>query len=149
MPRPPGADDDDYLYLPDHLTDTGMDIDIPREISDQIPGPATPSTYDRRIAQDHTGLEFLSRARKGRPGLSDHERESHRKLENAGILNCPGCEGENFLIFCSIVPGEALTQIVCANRRCGVYWPALEFSPVQMNNRIARNHNLWVPPGTN
>lgn len=114
-------------------------LDLDREVSDVIEKSiATPETYDKRSVQDRSGLLMNAL-----PILLGGVKAQKRLLGAYAMLQCPRCKSEKFAVACSAT--DNFLSIVCANRGCGAMWPVMEVNPVQMNDRVARDHNLWIP----
>lgn len=110
--------------------------------------PATPQTYDKFKVQDRTGL--IMQATSEMMEKRRATQAQHRIIANGNVLACSNCGNQQFRIFCSSVDNHV--QFVCSNRECGAYYPILDITPVQMNDRIAREHGiespLFLPPGS-
>jgi hypothetical protein len=133
--------------MPTHPDDTtpdplDIDIDLPEEVSREHEA-ATPETLDRSKPQDHSGIMFNAGPKLPEEGgkLND------RVIQNGAMLQCRRCRGDLFRVLCS--SDENHLQIICGNRNCGAIFPAMEVYPVQMNDRIAKAHGLYIPPSRN
>jgi hypothetical protein len=123
----------------DQIRDMEADIDLDPETSAALEKSiATPETYDKRSVQDRSGLLMQAL-----PIPVGGVRAQKKILGPYAMLKCPRCHSEKFAVACSAT--DNFISIVCADRGCGAMWPVMEMNPVQMNDRVARDHHLWVP----
>lgn len=97
------------------------------------------SCYDPDIAQDHTGLSFVSR---GRSGRRDPKREPRNFMRDPAWLQCPACrsDGKFAILADDDSQGDGMIQIYCS---CGkAVWPVVQIQQPQMSNHIAKQLGL-------
>lgn len=124
----------------DSLGELSADLDLDREVSEAVERQiATPETRDRRLVQDHSGLMMIAKSLQGKNTVAAQK----RILGPYDMLKCDRCNSEKFAVACSAT--DNYLAIVCANKSCGAMWPVLEMTPVQMNDRVARDHGLYIP----
>ena len=121
---------------------------------DQPHGPGLPNhpdnaTYDPRVAQDHTGVKFNARPRKGaRSG--DPLTDATVLMQNPQPLACPNCGRLEFRITAddSRHAAGGLIQLECAGAGCKTFWPILQVGQPQLTDSIVRRAGgIVVPDG--
>ncbi len=98
------------------------------------------SCYDASLPQDHTGIQFTTRAKSSK--IKDPRRDARNFMREPAWLQCPRCASEErFRILAESHPmGDGMMQIFCS--KCQASWPVLQMQQPQMNDRIA--HELGV-----
>jgi hypothetical protein len=104
--------------------------------------------YDPRIAQDHTGVKFSARPRRG-PKSGDPLTDARVLMSRPKELRCPECNGTEFRILAddSADASSGLIQISCSKRQCCLF-PILQVGQPQVNDILAKRLGLLLPgPG--
>lgn len=120
--------------------------DTPRPLLPNHEGETT--HYDPRVAQDHTGIKFNARARRGYK-TGDPLTDCTVLMVAPNFVQCPGdgCGSREFRIIAddSHHASGGLVQFVCARPGCQTFWPILQMGQPQVNDALARRAGLIVP----